>query len=1066
MNRRHVARIVEACSSFPVSYFDQPPTDTSLIFVHFEGFPSQAGRWVSKSVIRAVSKDTTHLRFGPRGKDSELGWADYMHFSREFVTSKRTGITWSGENHSCPCIKHDVRVQIGVSKHPERRERLEFILGGFQRNNFLRYVHRIPQRKAAASELALAHSHRHIFNYHTKPNHFPTPPSSYYNEEVHFLANVSTSIQKCIDISQKSSRVVQANLDQDAWPPERLHKMGCGEMGIAYDTTFDPEGSPAEARLAVGSLLNLLDSVLTNCVQNGFAIIRPPGHHAEPEKAMGFCIYNNISIAARYALQKYDTVQKVLIIDFDIHHGNGTELVFYDDPNVLYISIHRWDDGNYYPTTGDIERVGEGVGLGRNVNIGFSKQASRPNDKIGDPEYVSAFFHLILPIARQFEPDLVLVSAGFDAAEGHPEILGGYHVTPTGFALITSLIKSVSPKLLYVLEGGYELTPLTNCATACLGQLIGHSEVVFEGSFDKNVPNESARNSLSRCRQVQAKYWKLDAEVAWDLPKNWRRKRGAGFTAQADSRRRRRLSTEAIIGLLVPALLEVDQIIQAIRVEREHDATIYRCASLLDVYMAEQWLLTSFTSLELYNAALYLSMHCLSFFYPAIDVSSALNNSLINVGSLTSAAGQAAAAVRALYTGDHPGQVPGLFPSPTFWWEAGAAMNALIDYRVYTNDTQYDALVMQAMMYQVGANNDYLPANQTFTAGNDDQGFWGLAAMSAAETGFPNPPKGSPQWISLVETMFNEMTSRWDTTNCKGGLRWQISMFNSGYNYKNSISNGVMFQMAARLAYYTGNSTYSDWADKIYSWMGEIQFMDAQWNIYDGATTPDCTHFDRIQWTYNNGMLLGGAAYMYNITKGSSRWQGEVTGLLDSAIALFFKNGTIIYEPACEPIKTCDDDQVSFKGYLARNMGYITKLIPSTAARIFPVLASSVIAGANSCQGTGAGMKCGMDWTNGAFDGKSGLGEQLAILETIQSMLVRYSPSPLTTTTGGTSVGGSINIVQVTSDPSLSILKPPTTSDKVGSSIVTILTAAGFMCMSLLDDPSAYLTGTTAFMMI
>jgi mannan endo-1,6-alpha-mannosidase len=115
-----------------------------------------------------------------------------------------------------------------------------------------------------------------------------------------------------------------------------------------------------------------------------------------------------------------------------------------------------------------------------------------------------------------------------------------------------------------------------------------------------------------------------------------------------------------------------------------------------------------------------------------------------------------------------------------------------------------------------------MPANQSSSEGNDDQSFWALAAIAAAEMRFPNPPSDKPQWLTLAQAVFNQQATRWDTANCKGGLRWQIVPFNAGYNYKNSISNGCLFHLAARLARYTGNTTYIDWADKIYDWMDGV----------------------------------------------------------------------------------------------------------------------------------------------------------------------------------------------------------------------------------------------------
>jgi mannan endo-1,6-alpha-mannosidase len=218
------------------------------------------------------------------------------------------------------------------------------------------------------------------------------------------------------------------------------------------------------------------------------------------------------------------------------------------------------------------------------------------------------------------------------------------------------------------------------------------------------------------------------------------------------------------------------------------------------------------------------------------------------------------------YTGNETGGIPGYLPSPYFWWEAGAMFGTLINYWFYTNDTTYNDIVTQAMLWQVGPDQDYMPPNQTKDEGNDDQGFWGMAAMSAAELNYPNPPANQPQWLALAQGVFNDQASRWDTSTCGGGLRWQIFTFNSGYDYKNAISNGCFFNLGARLGKYTGNQTYLDWAEKVFDWVSDIGLMDSTYHFYDGTDdTENCTSIDHIQWTYNAGVYLLGAATMWNV---------------------------------------------------------------------------------------------------------------------------------------------------------------------------------------------------------
>jgi mannan endo-1,6-alpha-mannosidase len=189
----------------------------------------------------------------------------------------------------------------------------------------------------------------------------------------------------------------------------------------------------------------------------------------------------------------------------------------------------------------------------------------------------------------------------------------------------------------------------------------------------------------------------------------------------------------------------------------------------------------------------------------------------------------------------------------------------LIDYWYLTGDDQFNDITSQALLFQVGPNADFMPQNQTKDEGNDDQSFWGMAAMSAAENKFPNPPTGQPQWLAMAQAVFNTQASRWDTQTCGGGLRWQIYTFNNGYTYKNTIANACFFNIAARLGRYTGNATYFDWANKAWNWMTDIGVVSADFHSYDGTDSlQNCTSINHIEWTYNNGALLHGAAMMWN----------------------------------------------------------------------------------------------------------------------------------------------------------------------------------------------------------
>ncbi|KAH6855194.1 glycosyl hydrolase family 76-domain-containing protein [Chaetomium sp. MPI-CAGE-AT-0009] len=362
------------------------------------------------------------------------------------------------------------------------------------------------------------------------------------------------------------------------------------------------------------------------------------------------------------------------------------------------------------------------------------------------------------------------------------------------------------------------------------------------------------------------------------------------------------------------------------------------------------------------------------------------------------------------YTGNDLGGVPGLLPKPYYWWEAGALMGSLIDYWYYTGDTRWNNVAEEGLLFQVGPNNDYMPPNQTMTEGNDDQGFWGMAVLTAAESNFQNPPPGKPQWLALAQAVFNTQAARWEQQDCGGGLRWQIFPWNNGYNYKNSISQGCFFNIAARLARYTGNQSYADWADRTWDWMVTTQLLNSKtYYIYDGMHVENCSQITPYQWTYNAGAFLLGAAAMYNYSTSAAQaetWHKRIDGLLNGTRVFFTgKNKNIMTEVACEPVDLCDLDQQSFKAYLSRWMAATTKWAPWTYDRIKPLLESSAIAAVSTCTGGGNGRMCGLKWNTGKWDNNTGVGQQMAAMEVVLANTIQNSRSPVTDWDGGTSVG-------------------------------------------------------------
>ncbi|KAK3695479.1 glycosyl hydrolase family 76-domain-containing protein [Podospora appendiculata] len=414
------------------------------------------------------------------------------------------------------------------------------------------------------------------------------------------------------------------------------------------------------------------------------------------------------------------------------------------------------------------------------------------------------------------------------------------------------------------------------------------------------------------------------------------------------------------------------------------------------------------------------------------------------------------------YNGHQPGGIPGLLPPPYYWWEAGALMGALVDYWYYTGDTTWNSITEEGLLFQAGPNHDYMPLNQTMTEGNDDQGFWAMASMSAAEYNFPNPPADKPQWLALTQAVFNTQAARWDEQECGGGLRWQIFTWNNGFDYKNSISQACFFNIGARLARYTGNQTYADWADKTWTWMEASGLLDKKtYYVYDGSHTNNCSEITPYQWTYNAGAFLLGAAAMYNYTTGptQARWRTRIDGLLNGTRVFFAgPKNNIMSEVACEPVNLCDLDQQSFKAYLSRWMAATIKWAPWTYNRIKPLLASSATAAASTCTGGDNGRMCGLKWTDhGKHDGSIGVGQQMAAMEIVLANMIQHVPDPLTNSTGGTSAGdpaaGGSDVGRT--DPFTIIeYPPPTPADRTGACVCTILILLGlvFGCIFVLSD--------------
>ncbi|XP_036063413.1 polyamine deacetylase HDAC10 [Onychomys torridus] len=279
---------------------------------------------------------------------------------------------------------------------------------------------------------------------------------------------------------------------------QTLDKEELRALSKQYDAVYFHPDTFHCARLAVGAALQLVDAVLTGAVRNGLALVRPPGHHSQEAAANGFCVFNNVAIAAKHAKQKYG-LQRILIVDWDIHHGQGIQYIFDDDPSVLYFSWHRYEHGRFWPflQESDACAVGQGQGQGFTVNLPWNQVG------MGNADYLAAFLHVLLPLAFEFEPELVLVSAGFDSAIGDPE--GQMQATPECFAHLTQLLQVLAGgRICAVLEGGYHLESLAQSVCMMVQTLLGDPTPPLLGLM---VPCQSALESIQSVQIAQAPHW-------------------------------------------------------------------------------------------------------------------------------------------------------------------------------------------------------------------------------------------------------------------------------------------------------------------------------------------------------------------------------------------------------------------------------------------------------------------------------------------------------------------------------------------------------------------------------
>jgi len=338
-------------------------------------------------------------------------------------------------------IYDDIYLNHETGEHPENKRRVLSIMGALRRLGLMDSIELRKPRKAELKEISYIHSEDYI-------------------EEV-----------------------------------RRICASGGGYLD--YDTPLSPQSFEV-ALYSAGGLLICVEEMMEERFQRGMAVVRPPGHHAEINAGMGFCIFNNVAISARHLQYRYG-LRKILIIDWDVHHGNGTQQAFYYDPNVLFFSLHQ---SPFYPGTGKANEVGSGEGEGFTVNVPLPAGCT-------NSVYHLVFEEILSPIFQEFSPEFVLISAGFDAHFLDP--IGGMNLTSDGFAQISEIVRELSKStrgVALVLEGGYHLDAL-GYSVAKTVKVFSESEVEFEEPYIPPVDRISQRalQSIKEVMKIQKNYW-------------------------------------------------------------------------------------------------------------------------------------------------------------------------------------------------------------------------------------------------------------------------------------------------------------------------------------------------------------------------------------------------------------------------------------------------------------------------------------------------------------------------------------------------------------------------------
>ena len=325
-------------------------------------------------------------------------------------------------------------------------------------------------------------------------------------ETIYSMLDENGLKDRLVEIPPRYASLEEVEIVHDAGYVEKILDTAGEPLHYLDPDTVTSEQSCRAAFLAAGGVLEAVRSVTARETDTAFALIRPPGHHAERNRQMGFCLFNNAAIAAEYARRTLG-FERVLIVDWDVHHPNGTQHIFEQSSRVLLFSSHRYP---FFPGTGDVPEVGLGEGLGFTVNVPLPAQRD-------DSDLVLVYRRLLEPLARELQPQLILVSAGFDAHADDP--IGGMRVSEHGFAALAQIVLGLADELcggksVFMLEGGYDLGALRRSTRAVLETMLdGAPEDLVQGLERGMRPASPVPDIIARVVEVQSQYWRCFSDV-------------------------------------------------------------------------------------------------------------------------------------------------------------------------------------------------------------------------------------------------------------------------------------------------------------------------------------------------------------------------------------------------------------------------------------------------------------------------------------------------------------------------------------------------------------------------